>query len=167
MYNHMDLLIIRRITEAGFGSPLDLFVQNPGEPYGVLLRKIARPVPGAHHLDIPMLPFRLLHRRLHVRELGARSFAFDALTRSLREHLRSGWGSKPEYRARAFANWNSLEIECEALYTRIWQALVAMAPPKAWRPEPASDPLLARVFEQAWDRHEKGERHEKGDRPAY
>src|SRR5215203_1518109 len=126
-------LIAQRIRNAGFADPLEFFLHRPAEPYGVLYRMIARPVPDGNHRDVPFLAFVLFHRQLHVSRLGERHFAQDALARSLAEHLKGGWGNAKNH-PRALSDWNGLERECTDLYIRIWDALKALDPPRAWRP---------------------------------
>ena len=149
MANAFADLIAQRIGDAGFPDPLDFFLRHPAAPYGVLYRRIGHPVTHGNHRDIPFLAFLHFHRRLHISRLGERHFARDALARSLAEHLKGGWGSADSH-LRAVTSWNQLERECTDQYIRVWDAIKALNPPRAWRPADPEDPIITAAFDQAW-----------------
>lgn len=149
--------IENQIRMLGYRSPMDFFRGHAGEPYGVLFRLITEGGDHRKRSGIPFLSLRLFHRYVHVRSEGEMSFALDALTRSLREHLRGGWGRSRKAQAAAFSDWNSLERECEDQYSRIWDAITASSPPDSWLPERTQDPLLQKIFAGHWDAEDGGD----------
>lgn len=154
-----DQLIHERAAELGLYPLQRFFDKYAGEPYGKLLKIIAHPNPGNRGYDIPILYIRKIHRKIAIKNTGEKAFAFDALTRSLRGSLGQGWslGKKSaERRAKAFAEWNSVERECESLYLAIWKRLSSIPPPPDWRPDAVNDQLLVGVFDEIWPKGSGG-----------
>jgi hypothetical protein len=146
-------LIEERIHNLGFRTVLDFFEAHAGVPYGILLKKVAMPVEGTNHLDIPFFAILEIHRREAIRSGRVRDLAKDTLVRSLQEHLGKGWGKgkhSSTHRARAFSRWATPSDDVDRLCDDVWECLVRLKPPEDWRPADIHDEYIERAFDMAW-----------------
>jgi hypothetical protein len=151
----MATIIVQRAKNLGYANVGAFFENNPGIPYGVLLKKISVPVESGRHLDIPILVLKMVHRQNAIETGRIREYAIDTMVRSLTEHLGSGWNAgrnSKERRAAAYANWSTVP-EFNSHFEKVWRALESLNPPDRWRPDAVADPIIERAFEIGWPQH--------------
>ena len=145
-------LVTERIKELGYSDILSFFSDAPGQPYGVLLKRIAKLVEGKNYLDIPIMALKLVHQQQAIEQAKVREYAMDTLVRTLSEHLGSGWACGKDWKhrsAQAYSTWPT-PPELQMRYERVWSALKEIAPPKKWRPAPLEDELIKQAFDIGW-----------------
>ena len=141
-----------RLIELGYGTIHKFFYEHPGEPYGVMLKRIGITIEGTNHFDISILDLKKAQLKDAEERGTTREYAKDTLTRSLLEHLGKGWNrgkNWDERRSKAYASWMT-PPDAEHLCESVWSSLKLLNPPDGWRPSPTNDEIVERAFDQGW-----------------
>lgn len=145
---HWPERIRERLASLGFGSVTAYLDGFPGESMVQL----------AHRLGSDVAPKQLtdLHLRERIAARQVRAGAKEHLVRCIVRHHSNGWGSGQHFdHVKSSAQWKTdLKRVCgdhlQSRLDEVWRALLEVPPPADWTPRTGADPVIGRVFDEAW-----------------